>query len=398
MKIPFQSYVQYGSTYCGVEIVSTDGKEEYHSVSANNKKGEFVDLNFSSSKTLDDLNLKNKHCHLVINTDQILIKEAAYHEDIHKVLAQTFPSLVLQDFYYNAVQCGDKYFIAICKKEIVQKTLGQFTSNKIQVLSFQLVFSPIIAMAKLINEQKLVTSNFEFTKQKNIVTGFEATAAEKKTYIIDDIHVSSDHLIATAALTGYNSSHNVIGNTNETNSLLKKSFNEKVFFKKGGVLALGIILLLTLCNLFFYTSLFKDHNSLQEKLTFFGNQKEQYTNKLNEVNKKEQLVNSIQNSSNSKGSYYLNRIVCGMPNTIILKEYSHHPLRRNIRGDKIIEVKEEVITVYGESADEEIFSDWIEGLEKTNWIKKIDIIQYQNISKSKEYFEIKIDYTHEAEE
>ncbi|HBL80814.1 MAG TPA: hypothetical protein DDZ79_13290, partial [Aequorivita sp.] len=219
------------------------------------------------------------------------------------------------------------------------------------------------------------------------------------TYELEDIKVASEHLLSLALLFNYTgSAFNSSNNFAEENKNLSKLHQEKVFFKKGMFLGVGLLLISLLVNTFFFNAYFKKEQQLYEESVFMESQQKGMEGKLETVSKKEQLVDHILNSGSSKSSYYLNRIVAVKPSSIGFSDIQYQPLGRSIRPDKSIEYSENNIVISGESKDKGDFSQWITDLGKLKWVEKASVIYYGNAGKGLSSFSITIAIKNESKD
>ena len=204
-------------------------------------------------------------------------------------------------------------------------------------------------------------------------------------YIIADATINSNYLIALGGLFNYIAKPDTISNIHQKNSLVHKTYQEKNFFRKGLPTGISIILLLLLVNVFFFNSYFKHQQELESQVAVSRTQKEQFIEDSNRIQTKQTLVNNILGASNSKASYYMNRMVASAPESIGFDQINFQPLERSIRSDKKIIFEYAVIAVKGISTEKQDFSSWISSLEGMEWIRKVIIVSYSSTTSTSEF-------------
>jgi hypothetical protein len=394
MLSKIRSYWQYGTTFCGVEVTSSLSEKIVFAVTAKMKNNEFQQLEFLQSDSLVDLSKKlskNQHCYLTINTDKVLIKEVPFDINAAKVLSLAFPGLSLSEFYYEILNTESKCFVAVCRKDYVNSILDEVEKQKINVIGFNLGFTPLTKLIHFIDKNEIITSQYQFTIEDQSIFSFSDSGDTTESYNIDDIQMPSDYLMSVSSLFNYVSvSSEIKSNLEKENNKLKIGQQEKNFFNKGIKVALGIVFTLLLLNFLVFGSSFKDQQTLQEEVGLLEYQRTIFTTKLAEIDKKERMVNNILNSGNSKSSYYINRIAYGKSASIIFDQIQFQPLKKAIRPEKQIEYDQNEITIGGESSDKEAFSRWIESLEQFEWIKSVTVTGYGLSKRNTSSFDVEL--------
>ena len=89
-------------------------------------------------------------------------------------------------------------------------------------------------------------------------------------------------------------------------------------------------------------------------------------------------------------SYYLIELSNSVPREISFTRVSVRPYLNEIKKNFKIEIDDNVIYVIGESVSSNLLSEWINKIERKDWIGKIDILSYV-YSKGRGEFELKIE-------
>ena len=402
MLSKLRSYWKYGSTFCGIELTTVEGGEKVFGATANKRQGEFTDLEFLQFSITDvDKNLpKQQHCFLAINSDKVLIKSVPNQESDLKTVSTAFPGLSLTDFYYEILKTPYSSMVSICRKDYVQNVLVALERQQIHVLGFHLGITPLQVLVPLFKEEEVSIPRYQIGIEDNNISNLVSNEHQNElTYELEDIKVASEHLLSLALLFNYTgSAFNSSNNFAEENKNLSKLHQEKVFFKKGMLLGIGLLFVSLLVNTFFFNAYFKKEQQLYEESVFMESQQKGMEGKLEIVSKKEQLVDHILNSGTSKSSYYLNRIVAVKPSSIGFSDIQYQPLNRSIRPDKPIEYSQNDIVVSGESKDKGDFSQWITDLGTLQWVEKASVVHYGNTGRDLSSFSITIAIKNESKD
>lgn len=394
MVSTIKSYLQFGITYCSIEVATAEGNEVYYSTLAKRKKNEFIDLQFEKFESVLEIGekfSKNQHCHLIINTEKVLTKETVLESNDLNIVSKAFPSLKLEDFYYEILRTNSKCFVSICRKDEIQKIISSFESHNIQILNFHIGYPSINTIVPYIKERPILLPNMELEIQENELFSVQSKTNDGEIIVVDDTKVHAKFLISLSGLFNYLQSQQAVSiNSSTEQTKLKKAYTEKNFFKKGILVGVFFLLAIMLTNLVFFTTYFKDAEVLRQEAIISKNQQQLLLSKRKSISEKEKIVNNLLKGGTSKASFYINRIVFNKPSTIQFTTTEYQPLNRTIRPDKKIDYAPSKIKISGQSTDKNEFSNWIEDLEKLDWIERVTIINYGGSSSGTNDFEISI--------
>jgi len=123
-----------------------------------------------------------------------------------------------------------------------------------------------------------------------------------------------------------------------------------------------------------------------------GSKKDELTALDASVKQKQERVETLSAFSNSKATYYLDLFAQRIPTSILLSEIKYQPLAKPVREKKPILLEEGNLMVAGISKDVNEFSFWIEELEKYEWIRSVETLDYDYVSKNTSNFLIEIGF------
>lgn len=383
MSLNIATYWNYGKTFCSIEHQSNMGGEIHiHALSAIRKKDEYEIEKTTASDSFEKLSQqlpKNQHCFLNITGNQILIRLVAPTENAKKTIASAFPNIDTSEFYYQILETENQNIVAVCRRDFVNSIVESYRQHNIAIIGISFGFLAIQNMVSLIPDQEIPLAHYQLMKLKDEIISFEKTELKpgKKVYHIEGSTVQNEYLLALAGLFSYKSlPANTSSNLVVKNQELSKSFREQVFFRKGLMSAIGVLLFVLLINFLLFSSYYSELQNLTGQHQIELSQKKKYDAKLAEIKEKEKWVSNILENSNSKTSFYINRIVSILPESIALTELTYQPLERQIKTGDPIKLSENQIRISGENGDEESFSYWIKNMEEISWISEIKVADF----------------------
>ncbi len=388
------TYTKFGSLFCGVEHTSKDGKEAINGLLLKKKKGEFlVEKTFISSAATDlkDQLPKSQHFYLIVNTDQVLSKtlNGVYNEQ--KAIAEAFPNLNSKDFYYEVYNTSTKSFIAISRKEYVDNLLNSYKKQEYNCIEFSLGNLAIAQLKDIVDVNNLQTSNSRINFVENEIDAINSVTVVSETeYNLNGLNLTNNSVLPLAGIISYYTQQSLTdSNFLELSTTLFSDFKQQRIFKVGLTLGLTLLFVSLMISFLLFSSYNKEINAISSELELNKTYKNSLLQLTDDVNKKERLVTDFSLSS-SKVSWYLDQLGGKLPNSITLTELHYQPLQKSIKKEKQILLEENTILIKGESAINEDFSNWINILEKLDWIENVAIKHYGTDKKSTAAFEIEL--------
>ena len=389
-----KSYLQYGTTYAAIECISDEESYSYFGVTAKKKNSEFEEINQYTSSSVTDIAKRfsnNQHCQLIVNTDQVLIKETQLQDSNSVMIAEAFPGLSQQDFYINLYKTSVNCFIALCRKEAITPILKEFEKNKLEVVGIQLGFGTIEKLLPFFTVENLYTNKHSLHLLANEVADYDINFTKTDSYSIADLSIPSSQIMALSGLFTYvNETNCVVGELESTNKFLTSQQAEKTFFRKGKIIGIGILAIMLIVNTFLFTRYYSKYQNLQTSTYNADGLKDTFIKTTERVEQKEKMVASIGKGGNSKSSFYINRLVNNQPSSIQLSSIIYHPLLKSIQPKKEIALDTNKMIVEGTSMDKIAFNLWLESLENTHWITDITVFEYSQVNSNKADFGITI--------
>ncbi len=387
--------MKYGSYYAAVEHQSHDENKQLAVLVLKKEKNEFrieTQKKFSSIQEVAETLNKNQHLYLIINNNQVLSKSVKKELDEDKALQNGFATIKISDFYYEIVQLEDSTHISICRKEHVQKLIADYNLHHLNIIGFTLGNSAVIHLLPFLETTSISTSNASLAIANNLISSIDLIdKVDEHPYLINGIEIFNNFILPLAAIISYYSNGlKTAGNFNSYNAIISKDFSQKRFFSLGLKTSLAVLFISLLMNFL----LFDYYNGHNETLTQNSQINQSYKEQLlllnNELNNKKKLVDDIANSITSKTSLYFDQIGMSVPTTISLNSIGYQPILKNIEDGKKIVLSEQTLFIKGSSSNGENFSNWVKSLEKFDWIKSVDIVDYGTGKKLNTMFELRI--------
>ncbi len=396
-----RTYITEGNTFFALEILEFEGQLFFHLLEIKRHKGVLFiqkEHSFEQIEMIVDYIKSNTPLVLTMNTKSVLTKigvSKSKNLNPDALVDANFPNLNLDHFYYEVSKLKQNQLISIIKKEHLNSYLDQLKKLKINVVHISLGASLLQVLVVYLKSNEVYTSTYKLLFKEASVERILQTKQEFDTdrhYEINGIQITNRSILNFAHILGYISKSNLSVSSFEQYKLaLQNEFKNERMFKFGIQTAIGTFLFALLLNFLIYNHYFQQVQNLQSTLALDGSNKEHLKQLALGVQKKEERVASIHATSNSKVSFYLDRIAKELPESILLEEIQYHPLKKTIRPLKPIETDKNVVTMLGYSNDANAFTAWIEQLEQKPWLSKVETLDYDFEKKDSSKFRLKLE-------
>ncbi len=178
----------------------------------------------------------------------------------------------------------------------------------------------------------------------------------------------------------------------ELNHLIENTNNYKDFkkFKLMGLGALSFILVLLVANYFYQNSLNNQVAQLESDLSLSASNLGMLDQLTQEQQRKEQIILSAGINSKRFFAFYLDEIGASVPGEIKLSSLELFPLTNKLRDKEKVEIDHHTIDISGLSNDNIVLDNWMEELDKKEWVSSIELLNYSKGNAKMSNFRIQI--------
>ncbi len=391
-----KTYLLYGYYFCGVEHSSQNGAEKIYATVLKKNKSNIEIENFYEVASIEILKTKlpkKQPIFIIINDDNVLTKRIDSEQiDLVKLVYSAFPNINLDDFLYEVISEQKQHFVSICRKTYVETLISEYKKNNVSIINISLGNSIISGIVYYLDSKQVSTSNAQISINNKAISSIEKKEIKEIiNYDVNGLTVSNNYLLSlSGALNSILDHFHSVSNFETLKRLLKSNFKQMRFFtqfiKFGLVLLLGILLI----NFFVFNHYFNEVNTLQQTSQINQTTKQKILELNESVGKSQKIVEDMFKGGSSKSSFYVNIIVQSLPNSILLSELNYQPILKRIKAEQSINVDGNSILLSGESNNSDVFSNWLTDLENSNWINKVEILSYEDLSKSSSEFSLKL--------
>lgn len=388
----FKHIIQQVKKFYLLGVIIHDGKSEFHLLTTQFKDDELSILDRKSFSKLDESTVKylKKDYPLILHLDGdiIISKETQNVTGYRNNLI--FKSNT-DDFYFYEFHQENEIYASLTRKDTILNFLDII--NGYDKYVDYISFGPFVLpnLKSILEQQNTIKSSFyEVSFESNDIINFEKKETNYYSYNIGNETINEKETVLIASLIEYLFPNPKIKFDSDYLLENKEQSKYKKLFKFYGAAVLIFMVLALFSSHFILQNSIKDLAE-KESLASLSSQK---LVQLDELKAERILKEKVLLSSGVIDKYYVTKYFSDIGNTvpnsisldfIIVKKPS-----KKIKPNEKPLFNLNEIEIGGYTSDDSSFNDWVKTLRDISWIKKIEIIEYNEDAKSKNSFLLNI--------
>jgi len=339
---------------------------------------------FDSIKQIIDTFGKNKAYVIHVLGSGVLTRLINFHPNYKEDIIISGDT---DDFHFTSYKDDSKVAVSFFRKDLIQQILAEIKKSNIHLLRITAGNIPILLKA---DSTKIKFDYDVFTKQGEIIDFKKTNEIKEKCFFRDQL-ISKKELIALCLFE--NCSDNNPQFFVSENDLFEETKNEYRRFRQfnfWGIASLSTIFAVLILNYFYLNQLNSSINELETQLMISNDNLSLLDRLEQEKRRKENLIVSAGVNSSKFLSYYLDKIGLTVPKNIQLSQLDLFPLVGKLKNKNKIEVDKSGILIEGTTKDNVILDNWIEVLDRFEWVESIQLHNYTKHTDQRSDFKISI--------
>jgi Tfp pilus assembly protein PilN len=282
----------------------------------------------------------------------------------------------IEDFIFSAYDDGTTIAASFFRKALIEEQLEQVEAQKIHLLGISAGDVALFAL----EEDLSLNLDYCVVKEAGKIKAFERLKNVQEKALIDGDYFSLEQLLAKAIFQNIHvPNEQYSSSVNEAYGSAHENYRQFNQFRVFGVSLLTVILLSLVVNYFYQNSLNASVAQLELDLSMSNDNLALLDRLEQEKIRKEQLVFSAGVNSSRFLSYYLDEIGQTVPKQVNLQELEVFPLEGKLKDKRKVEVNQQQIRVSGTTLGNEILDDWIERMDRFDWVHGIELLNYSKL-------------------
>ncbi|MFI0429535.1 hypothetical protein [Mariniflexile sp. HMF6888] len=391
MDIHLKNIFSSTSRYNAINISITSNVLEYQLIEISSKNNELKLEKRFSSNAFEDFKAKlNKDYPVILHIegDNIINKlvenKAGYRNDL---IFKANPN----EFHFFEYHQNQNIFISVARKQYIESVIKQISDSHFYIIHVS--FGPFV-MANLLpiikDYDKISSLNYTLNINDKEILSFKNEQTSPKEYEINGECLNQREIPLLAAFLDYKYPNPAIEFDTDFLDANKTEFKFKKWFKMTGIFTL-VFFLITLSTSHYLKDFYLNELAEKESLNVIT---QQTILKVNALKDEKILKEKILLSSGIGNKSFLTKYIMDIGNSvsqnITLNAMQIIPPLKKIKTSEKMNFDMSVIKIVGACENNKSFNDWLKKLKALAWIKKIDIEDYSQETKTENTFTLSI--------
>lgn len=322
---------------------------------------------------------KNKTYWLHIEGSGVLTRVVDSQSDFKKDLIISGDP---NDFYFSSVSSNQSRLVSFVRKSVPHELVNYFIENKLFLVGLSCGFAPY---GKLLEQNKEISIDYSVSLVKGNFENLQRVEKIQRRTELQGEFLSKTGLLSKALLSNFDDSLSM--ENFQFNSQLKenKEFNQFITI---GIVSVSAIFIIVFANYFYLNHLNDKVATMELELELNNSNLSVLANLEQEEIRKQQLVLSSGVSTTNFISYYLDEIGKSVPNSIRLSELHVFPLTEKLKEKRKVEIDKTKIEITGWTNNNVILDDWIETIDRNDWVRSVELMNYQKLANDESSFKL----------
>jgi hypothetical protein len=373
------SHIFFGRDFIAIEHCNSENGDILNVLVVHKNSNELTVKETLQVGSIDDLTKKidkQQHIFLIINNEKIITREIEGEFDSQKSIISVFPTIKMDEFYFEVLPLAHSAIINLCRKSEVATILDDYTKIGLAVIGFSLGCSSVQLIESIYHEPELYTSNTKLLINDGKFSKTESYNGNELKQLINGLEIDNHFVLPLSGILSYcNKPVITISNFSQIIQQLRSNFKQQRTFTLGLKISLATVFTLLLFSFLAFTHYSSKVTELSQTLELNKSQKDLLLKLSDEMAQKELLIKNY-STNTSKASWYLDKLAITIPHGILLTNMEWQPVKGTIKENEVIEIEYNKFVLEGHMNNGNVFSEWIIELEKQSWIEHVMIDSY----------------------
>lgn len=291
------------------------------------------------------------------------------------------------DFYFSSYELKGTVGVSFIRRSLVEPLLEALSAQKIFLWG---VHTGPVPLIRLVSENSQLQLDFVIETVNGDLKKLERNTGDVKRLATDSGFLDTDaaYVRALQQLTDTPNEQYRQGLDEVRFAQTKADYKEFVRFVKLGIGILAFFLIALVGNYFYVNHLNNVAAQLETDIAGYGENLALSDRLQQEKQRKLVLVENSGIQSAKYVSFYLDEIGASVPATIQLSSLETFPLLEPLKPKRKVELNSKHLTISGFSGSSKVLDDWMEALERKQWISGVELMNYVRINDQKATFQL----------
>jgi Tfp pilus assembly protein PilN len=291
------------------------------------------------------------------------------------------------DFYFSSYELKGTVGVSFIRRSLAEPLLEALSAQKIFLWG---VHTGPVPLIRLVSENSQLQLDFVIETVNGDLKKLERNTGDVKRLATDSGFLDTDaaYVRALQQLTDNPNEQYRQGLDEARFAQTKADYKEFVRFVKLGIGILAFFLIALVGNYFYVNHLNNVAAQLETDIAGYGENLALSDRLQQEKQRKLMLVENSGIQSAKYVSFYLDEIGASVPAAIQLSSLETFPLLEPLKPKRKVELNSKHLTISGFSSSSKVLDDWMEALERKQWISGVELMNYVRINDQKATFQL----------
>lgn len=373
-----------------LEYCHRDNGSTYHlSHIKRNKEGAEI-IYSESSNTIQPLkkyqSSKRLPLLIVVTGKSVMHKKIELNEnsyDLLSLIPKTFPALNHGEFYIQLFELEQNCaYVSLCRKFILDNLLDEIKLFNLEIASVTIGATAIMGIEPFLgdtntivtNSNRIEFSNGEIAKISNLQ---ENAQSDDLPFYLNQTLLMPNQILGFAKGLGYLLQKNVSVNYNAELKTIHIQHISRNKFRFALMVLTTITFIISMTNMFLYTSYFDKLKSLDSELLVYETKYDEVSKVISNYKKNKSIIENTGLLSKALLSEYADKIAMSLPDEITLSELHFNPkIENDLETDSLIKFNNNILFIKGNCSKSGILNQWLGTLKMHNFVKEISLEKF----------------------
>lgn len=293
------------------------------------------------------------------------------------------------DFYFTTYNDETRIAVSFFRKSAIEEIVNFIQEQKLFLID---VTCGIIPMLALCLENENILSDFHIKIKNGKFVLFERNESSNENIQINQQFYSKEEAI----FKGIYQSNTVLTENYESFTQQdlalsgKENYSQFNRFRFFGMLTVFTVLFALMVNYFYLNSLNDEVANLEVEMTLNNGNLSLLDQIKQEKQRKELLIQTSGVNQDHYISFFIDKIAETIPTSVDLQNLTIFPLKEPLKEKRKVEILSNEIEIIGTTPNSDILDIWMEKMNRFEWIRSVELMNYQKIAGTKAVFKLQI--------
>lgn len=294
-----------------------------------------------------------------------------------------------EDFYFTSYNDGHQVATSFFRKNLIEDVVGKIRKANITLLQISCGLVPVLLV---LEDDATISFDYFIQKEGARIVKCVRNENPSERCLIQGIYRDKFETIVVSICTAIRSNNVCFetGLSSKEVAVLTENYRQFRQFRFFGVAIVSILFIAVTLNYFYINYLNTEIANLEVDLTLTNDAVSLLDKLKQEKNRKELLVSNSGVQQKEFISFFLDKIGETVPKAISLQDLEVFPMLETLKEKRKVVLQQQIIEIDGTSPESETLDDWMERMNRFDWVKSVELISYLKSENSNASFKLLI--------